>query len=77
MHINATLIINIKVGVIKLNKIKNMNKTYIVWYRVTKGDLSVQAIVRATDIQNALDKIMQEYPQCEVKSLREEEIEII
>lgn len=54
-----------------------MNKTYRAWYKLTKGDLAVQAIVRATDIQNALDKILQEYPQCEVESLSAEKIEII
>lgn len=54
-----------------------MNKYYKVWYRLTKGDNSVPAIVRAENAQDVIDKVSEQYPSAEVVSLSEENIEII
>lgn len=53
------------------------NKTYRVWYRLTKGDMSTCAIVRGETLENAILRLREAYPVCEVVSLSEDTIEII
>lgn len=53
------------------------NKSYKCWFRVTKGDEAVSAIVRAETLENAILRLREAYPVCEVVSLSEDTIEII